>query len=239
MILLGENADNTNFAPEITTQSIKNMAERQIILADNQDITRIGIRSIVRNAIPEAKVVEVAKRSELISALKEIPESVVVIDYTCFDLGSSDELLNLSQRFSSSIWVLFSDELTEQLIRRLSVEQQFCMILKDDSAQEIITALKCAVTGVRFLCHQVTNLLLTPSAQTEKDDPLTSTEREVLRLIAFGRSVKEIAAERNSSIHTITTHKKNIFRKIHVNTVYEATKYALRAGLVEMVEYYI
>jgi DNA-binding NarL/FixJ family response regulator len=51
--------------------------------------------------------------------------------------------------------------------------------------------------------------------------------------------VKEIAVERNSSIHTITTHKKNIFRKINVNTIYEATKYALRAGLVEMVEYYI
>jgi DNA-binding NarL/FixJ family response regulator len=65
------------------------------------------------------------------------------------------------------------------------------------------------------------------------------TEREVLRLIALGKSVKEVAAERNSSIHTITTHKKNIFRKINVNTIYEATKYALRAGLVEMVEYYI
>jgi DNA-binding NarL/FixJ family response regulator len=95
------------------------------------------------------------------------------------------------------------------------------------------------VTGVRFLCHQVTNLLLTPQTATEQDDPLTATEREVLRLIALGKSVKEVAAERNSSIHTITTHKKNIFRKINVNTVYEATKYALRAGLVEMVEYCI
>ena len=52
-------------------------------------------------------------------------------------------------------------------------------------------------------------------------------------------AVKEIAAERNSSIHTITTHKKNIFRKLQINSVYEATKYALRAGLLEMVEYYI
>jgi DNA-binding NarL/FixJ family response regulator len=137
--------------------------------------------------------------------------------------------------------VLFSDDLTEGLIRRLSVEQQFSMILKDDSAQEIVTALKCAITGVRFLCHQVTNLLLTPLAQQSiaERDQLTATEKEVLRLIALGKSVKEIAVERNSSIHTITTHKKNIFRKINVNTIYEATKYALRAGLVEMVEYYI
>ena len=218
------------------------MAEnRQSILADNQDITRLGVKTLVRLALKDVEglaVKELSRRAELIAELKENPSSVVVIDYTKFDLGSTDELLNLSERFPFAMWVLFSDELTEQLIRRLSVEQQFCMILKDDSAQEI-TALKCAITGVRFLCHQVTNLLLTPTTSQELDDPLTATERDVLRLIALGKSVKEIAVERNSSIHTITTHKKNIFRKISVNTIYEATKYALRAGLVEMVEYYI
>ena len=219
------------------------MEDKQIILADNQDITRLGLKTIIRrtlSGIEGLTVKEVIKRSELIASLKEKPSSVVVIDYTLFDLGSSEELLNLSERFPQTMWVLFSADLTEQLIRRLSVEQQFCMVLKDDSVQEIISALKCAVTGVRFLCHHVTNLLLTPTNTQEKeDDPLTATEKEVLRLIALGRSVKEVAAERNSSIHTITTHKKNIFRKIKVNTVYEATKYALRAGLVEMVEYYI
>lgn len=231
------------FSSERSTLNAKNgMVERQIILADNQDITRIGMRTLARVALKDVEnltVKELSRRAELIAELKENPSAVVVIDYTRFDLGSSDELLNLSERFPHSMWVLFSDSLTEQLIRRLSVELQFCMILKDDSAQEIITALKCAVTGVRFLCHQVTNLLLTPTTSRELDDPLTATEREVLRLIALGKSVKEIAAERNSSIHTITTHKKNIFRKIGVNTMYEATKYALRAGLVEMVEYYI
>lgn len=221
----------------------KGMEDKQIILADNQDITRLGLKTIIRrtlSGIEGLTVKEVIKRSELIASLKEKPSSVVVIDYTLFDLGSSEELLNLSERFPQTMWVLFSADLTEQLIRRLSVEQQFCMVLKDDSVQEIISALKCAVTGVRFLCHHVTNLLLNPTNTQEKeDDPLTATEKEVLRLIALGRSVKEVAAERNSSIHTITTHKKNIFRKIKVNTVYEATKYALRAGLVEMVEYYI
>ena len=68
---------------------------------------------------------------------------------------------------------------------------------------------------------------------------MTPTEREVLRLIASGKTVKEIAALRNSSVHTIITHKKNLFRKLEVNNVYEATKYALKAGLIELVEYYI
>lgn len=219
------------------------MDKKTIIIADNQDITRLGLRTLLRMALRDVEhleVKELSHRAELIATLKENPSAVVVIDYTLFDFGSSDDLQNLSERFPYVQWVLFSEELTEGLIRRLSVEQQFSMILKDDSAQEIVTALKCAVTGVRFLCHQVTNLLLTPSLPSvAEQDQLTPSEKEVLRLIALGKSVKEIAVERNSSIHTITTHKKNIFRKINVNTIYEATKYALRAGLVEMVEYYI
>lgn len=218
------------------------MAGRQIILADNQDITRAGLKSVIREALAnetDQPVLEVSRRADLADELRANPTSVVVIDYTLFDLDSSDELLNLRERYPLVIWVLFSDTLTEALIRRLSLEPQFSMVLKNDSVQEIVTALKCAMMGVRFLCHQVTNLLLTPQSTVERDDSLTATEKDVLRLIALGRSVKEIAAERYSSIHTITTHKKNIFRKINVNTVYEATKYALRAGLVEMAEFYI
>ena len=68
---------------------------------------------------------------------------------------------------------------------------------------------------------------------------LTQSEREILRLIALGKSAKEIASERFSSIHTITTHRKNIFRKLEVNSIYEATRYALRAGIIDAAEYYI
>lgn len=70
-------------------------------------------------------------------------------------------------------------------------------------------------------------------------DLLTKTETEIVRAIAQGKTTKEIAAERFSSIHTITTHRKNIFRKLGINTAHEATKYALRAGLVDPSEFYI
>ena len=54
-----------------------------------------------------------------------------------------------------------------------------------------------------------------------------------------GKTTKEIAAERFSSIHTVTTHRKNIFRKLGINTAHEAVKYALRAGLIDPSEFYI
>lgn len=68
---------------------------------------------------------------------------------------------------------------------------------------------------------------------------LTPTEQEILRLLALGHSVKEIAAMRYNSEYTITTHKKNIFSKLGVNNAHDATKYALRTGLIDLVEYYI
>ena len=57
--------------------------------------------------------------------------------------------------------------------------------------------------------------------------------------IALGMTTKEIAEKRFSSFHTVNTHRKNIFRKLGVNNVHEATKYALRAGLIDSAEYYI
>ena len=108
-------------------------------------------------------------------------------------------------------------------------------MLKDNSKEEILSALQCASRKERFICNHVSNLLLSgsnasPVRHTLKDDLLTPAERSVL---------KEIAAEKNLSFHTVNSHRKNIFRKLGVNNVHEATKYAMKAGIVDLVEYYI
>lgn len=85
----------------------------------------------------------------------------------------------------------------------------------------------------------MTEMLLTPTQTTQEENRLTPTETEILRDIALGLTTREIAEKRYSSFHTVNTHRKNIFRKIGVNNVHEATRYALRAGLVDSAEYYI
>ena len=82
-------------------------------------------------------------------------------------------------------------------------------------------------------------MLLTPTQTTQEENRLTPTETEILRDVALGLTTREIAEKRYSSFHTVNTHRKNIFRKIGVNNVHEATRYALRAGLVDSAEYYI
>ena len=80
---------------------------------------------------------------------------------------------------------------------------------------------------------------LLESITLHQPQKLTPTYLEILRLIALGHSVKEIAAMRFNSEFTISTHKKNIFSKLGVNNAHDATKYALRTGIIDLVDYYI
>lgn len=211
------------------------------ILADNQDITCAGLQHYISHITVGAAVSRVSCKRELLSALMEGSgvRPVVVLDYTLFDLNGVEDLLVIARRYPQSQWLLFSHELSEGFVRQLVTERNIGVILKDSAGDEVVMALKYALRGERYLCHQIANLLLNAPAKRDVQADLTATELEILRLIARGKTVKEIAAIRVSSIHTIITHKKNIFRKLEVNNIYEATKFALRAGLVEMMEYYI
>lgn len=210
----------------------------RFLLADNQFITEVGLRWLIRQTYADALIREVANKRTLLAVLSEGKTSVVILDYTLCDFREVEELLVINKRYPAVHWILFSAELGEPLIRRLSIEPAFSLLLKESSAEEIRAALAAALSGKLFHCHAIESLL-TCHPQPKEEVALTPTEREVLRLIASGKSVKEIAALRNSSVHTIITHKKNLFRKLEVNNIYEATKYALKAGMIELVEYYI
>ena len=212
--------------------------EHTFLIADNQFITQVGLRWLIRQTYTDALIHEVADKRALLAVLSEGKTSVVILDYTLCDFREVEELLVINKRYPTVHWILFSAELGEPLIRRLSIEPAFSLLLKESSAEEIRAALAAALSGKYFHCHAIESRL-SSRPQPKEVVALTPTEREVLRLIASGKTVKEIAALRNSSVHTIITHKKNLFRKLEVNNVYEATKYALKAGLIELVEYYI
>ncbi len=209
------------------------------LLADNQDVTRAGLKYYIDQHFADATPIDALSENHLKSLLNNNPNAIVIIDYTNFDIPSLSALINLQQRFPLSQWLIFSSELTHEAITLLAAQGDISIILKENSQEEILTALQCATHHQRFLCHQISNQLLHPHTIPHTPTPLTPSEIEVLKFIAKGKSVKEIAALRHSSAHTIITHKKNIFRKIQVNNTYEATKYALHAGLVDLVEYYI
>lgn len=212
----------------------------RILLADKQDITRAGLTHVIERMGVADGMKFIEDKASLLLALRESDEAVVVLDYTLFDIIDADELLILSQRFSSVQWLLFSDELSTDFVKTLiASSQQFSILLKDSSMTEIKEAIRFSLDGNRYICQRIMEMLLAPQQEAEEKVNLTKTETEILKEIALGLTTKEIAEKRFSSFHTVNTHRKNIFRKLGVNNVHEATKYALRAGLVDSAEYYI
>ena len=212
----------------------------EIYLADRQGITRAGLMYLIdRMDGCDYKCVE--DKGDLLQVLARDVQSVVVIDYTMFDFNDMDELLIVSQRFPMVHWVLFSEDLSTDFARQMVVgSNAFSIVMKESPLAEIREALHYAAAGRRFICQRMAEMLLAPQAATPDDNvKLTKTEMEILKCIALGMTTKEIAEKRFSSFHTINTHRKNIFRKLGVNNAHEATKYALRAGLVDSAEYYI
>lgn len=214
---------------------------KPIILADHQDITKAGILYLLGTMKGTFDLAEADSKKELLSLLGKKPQAVVVLDFPGFDFTGLEDLTIVSYRFHEVHWVLFSDELSTDFIKYLMGNSTaFSIVFKDCCKEEIATALVHALKNERYICNRASNQILAKQAVAEKQDKiLTNSEREILRLVAMGKTTKEIAAERFSSIHTITTHRKNIFRKLEVNSVHEATKYALRAGIVDSAEYYI
>lgn len=211
----------------------------KILLADKQDITRAGLIYVIEKMEGlETKYVE--DKTELMLALRENEDTVVILDYTLFDINDSAELLILNQRFPNTRWLLFSEDLSADFVRVLiASSSMFSVLLKESSLMEIKEAIRFCVDSKRFVCQRMMEVLLTPPQEAEEKVNLTKTETEILKDIALGMTTKEIAEKRFSSFHTVNTHRKNIFRKLGVNNVHEATKYALRAGLVDSAEYYI
>ena len=210
------------------------------ILADNQELTRFALESLVSQR-SEQTVFKASDKAGLVELLKMHENAVVLLDYTLFDFADEEQLLIVAERFALSEWILISDELTPQFLRRVVYSShQFSIVFKDGPLNEVREALQAVERHQRYISQRALEVIINHQ-QVEEERPsiLTETETEIVRAIAQGKSTKEIAAERFSSVHTITTHRKNIFRKLGVNTAHEVIKYALRAGLIDSSECYI
>lgn len=206
-----------------------------LIIADNQPLTRDALTGY----FADQPVHHAASKSEVSQLLEKWADAIVIIDFTLFDFSTPENLLIYLRRFHQSRWLLLSSEFSENLIRLLSSEPQVSFLTKDCNKTDVLQAVYRISQGEQVICDTVRDALRGRFGHDNVLVQLTPTENEILSLIAQGLTAKAIAEKRHSSVHTIVTHKKNIFRKIGVSTAYEATRYALRAGVADPVEYYI
>ncbi len=214
---------------------------RTLVIADKQEITKWGVRQLADALLGFQSIDEVSGKKKLQAYLVKHPQSVVVLDYNLFDFVSFDELLRYCAEFEQTDWILFSDDFSDVLLKQLLVEKElFAAVLKTDSLFQIRTALERSLKKQRYLSEIIADKINNYTRLSGRvDRVLTHSEREILREIASGKMTKVIALEKNLSIHTITTHRKNIFKKLEINNVHDAIRYAIRAGIIERDDYTI
>jgi DNA-binding NarL/FixJ family response regulator len=211
------------------------------ILADNQFVTSQGVAALLRQ-IGIGNIVQVQTMNELQEKLSVFPEAIVVLDYALFDFVSMQQMLNVRFAAQRSVWILFSNELGEHFLRYVLLsDPAISVVMKNDSEEEVMTALQYATGHTPYICESAEQILRNDNLANAETSlvNLTASEKVILHEIALGKTTKEIAYEKHLSFHTVNSHRKNIFRKLEINNVHEAVRYAIRAGIFDVAEYYI
>lgn len=212
---------------------------KKYILADNQELTCYALQSLLGHD-EQNQIFRSTDKAGLLQLLKEHESAVVILDYTLFDFNDVESLIITSERFAMASWVLVSEELTKDFLQKtVYASHAFSVVFKDEPMRVIREAIQAAADSKRYVSQQAMEVILSQAPEQQVPNVLTLTETEVAKSIALGKTTKEIATERQSSIHTINTHRKNIFRKLDINTAHELTRYALRAGWIDASEFCI
>ncbi len=215
-----------------------------IAIVEHQDFSRYAIVSLLQACSKDQiKCHNIASIQELKSFVSKYNDAYIIIDGQSYHIeAQKEQLFHLKQAYSRCNWLLIFADLSEGWLKRLLQEKspEMSILLKDDPIDTWKDGLREFLQGNTYLSEQVKGILTDQeNAGYKVQQILTQVEREVLKEIASGKSNKEIALERNISIHTVVTHRKNIFKKLEVNNVYDASRYAIRAGIFTVNDYYI
>ncbi len=166
---------------------------RNYIIADNQELTRFALESLLQKD-EENVVYRAFDKARLVELLKENESAVVLLDYTLFDFADEDQLLIIAERFNLSNWILISDDLTPQFIRRVVYSShQFSVVYKDGPLSEVREALSAVNRHTRYLSQRALESIITQQQQEEETpNILTTTEMEIVKAIALGKTTKEM-----------------------------------------------
>lgn len=213
------------------------MSKITLLIADAQHLFRDGLKLLIKNKKNIQLKGEVDNRGELFKALKQHRPDVVVIDYNLPGYFRQKDILEIHQHSPKSKILIISSDHDKETIYKVLEYNVNSFLTKECSKQEITTAIDATAKGQKFFCNKVLDLLLEKSTNryTPNCEPtaLTAREIQVISCIAEGKQTMEIADELCISVHTVRTHRKNIMKKINVNSVSELVLYAVDAGIVQ------
>jgi len=220
-----------------------NPGKINILIADNQFLITDTLVRIVESTERLNFIGLAESAEELRSLLAKHPETnLVITDYHLLDFSGLDELERMKHAHPTTKILILTNQVKVNEINEFSKAGIKNIVYKTAGYQELLNAIDFTLQGKKYYSDEILDLLI--ENKTERDEViapvlLTPTEIEITRLIATGMTTKEIASEKHVSFHTVMAHRKNIFRKLNIKNTSELIMYAIKAGLIDNIEYYI
>lgn len=212
----------------------------RILLADDHKIMRDGLRTLVEK-IPDMTIAGEAENGrEAVKMARKLIPDVVVMDVSMVDLNGIEATLQIHKEQPGIKIIALSMHCDRRFVRGMLEAGASGYLLKDCAFEELARAIKTVVSQKTYLSPEISDiivkdyLLKSSAGPTTVYTALTAREREVLQLLAEGKSTRQMAELLHVSIKTIETHRRQIMDKLNIHSIAELTKYALREGLTSL-----
>ena len=210
----------------------------RILLADDHKIVFDSLKSLLDRQ-PDMEVVGGAENGRVaVEEVHELKPDVVIMDVTMPNLNGIEATRQITGQYPAIKVVALSMHADKQFVTGILSAGASGYLTKNCSFDELVKAVRLVAENKKYLCPDVTGIVIEESLSgasgkgSSTADLLTSREREILQLLAEGKTIKQIAEQLFLSIKTIYTHRDQIMKKLHVENMAELTKLALRDGLI-------
>ena len=212
----------------------------RILLADDHKVVRHGTRALL-STIPEWEIVgEADNGRDAVSLTDELKPDIVILDIAMPELNGLDAARQIKKISPETEVLIFTAQEAEELVHDVFDSGARSYIMKTDAADHLIDAIKALSEHKHFFTSRISEIVFAryiqgkkPLEGTPEKSRITDREREVVQLLAEGKSSKEVAAVLGISVRTVETHRATIMKKLGLKSFSELIRYAVRNKIVE------
>ncbi|HXJ43897.1 MAG TPA: response regulator transcription factor [Bryobacteraceae bacterium] len=211
----------------------------RIVLADDHVVLRSGLRALLEQNVDFQIVGEANDGRELIRLVGELMPDVVVTDIGMPNLNGTEATQQITSRHPAVSVIMLSMHSDEAYVLRALKSGARGYLLKESAEADLLAAIRAVHQGKAFFSPAISALLVQDYVRQLRDrnvedsyELLSPREREILQLVAEGKSNKDVANMLNLSLYTVETHRSNILQKLNLHSVPELILYAVRKGVI-------
>jgi DNA-binding NarL/FixJ family response regulator len=217
------------------------MNKTRIVIADDHEVVRKGLRAILEAHLGWEVCGEAADGRSAVEKAEELRPNVVIIDIGMPQLNGLEATRQILKGQPDTKVLVLSVYESEQLVEEVLDAGARGYVLKSDASRDLVRAIEELLRNHTFFTSRVGQLVLETylgrrahGKMKGGSSPLTPREREVVQLLAEGKSSKEVAVALNLSVKTAETHRANIMRKLDVHSISELVLYAVKNNIVQV-----